>query len=315
MLPPLNDRTRVLAERLSEAVPEADIVLAESSEAAQRAIANADAAYGTLPAEILRYATRLRWLQAPQAAPPAGYYHPALIAHPVIVTNLRGIFADRIPAHVLAYMLAFARGLHVYLRRQREHCWDRENPAPVIHLSAATVLIVGVGSIGAETARLCAAFGMRVIGTDPRTTQPPPGVSELYSPDHLDRLLPLADFVVATVPHTPKTEGLFNSARFSAMKRSAFFINIGRGMTTRLDDLDRALRQGAIAGAGLDVYEIEPLPAAHPLWDAPNALLTPHVAADGPDLESARQAVIVENARRFAEGRPLMNVVDKAEWF
>ena len=99
------------------------------------------------------------------------------------------------------------------------------------------------------------------------------------------------------------------------MKRSAFFINIGRGMTTKIDDLDRALREATIAGAGLDVYEIEPLPVDHPLWTAPNTLLTPHVAAEGPSLDSARTAIIVENARRFAAGRPLINVVDKGEWF
>ena len=315
MLPPQSDRTRVLAKRIADAVPEATVVVAENIEAAQQEISAADAAYGRLPSEMLRQATRLRWLQAPQAAPPAGYYYPDLIAHPVTVTNLRGIFADRIPAHILAYLLAFARGLHLYVARQREHRWDRANPAPVIHLAGATTLIVGVGSIGAETARLCAAFGMRVIGIDPRTTAPPPGVSELYSPDHLDRMLPRADFVVLTLPHTPKTEGLFNAARFDLMKRSAFFINIGRGMTTKLDDLNRALRQGTIAGAGLDVYEIEPLPPEHPLWDAPNTLLTPHVAAEGPDLEAARQGIIIDNARRFAAGLPLINVVDKAEWF
>ena len=115
--------------------------------------------------------------------------------------------------------------------------------------------------------------------------------ARLHPPDQLDRLLPIADFVTLTMPHTPKTEGLFDARRFRRMKKSAFFINVGRGMTTRLDDLNRALRNGIIAGAGLDVYEIEPLPNDHPLWSAPNILLTPHVAADGPDLEPARQAL------------------------
>jgi phosphoglycerate dehydrogenase-like enzyme len=315
MLPPQTERTRALAERIADAVPDAAIVLPDSTSAAQREIASADAAYGVLPPEILRCATRLRWLQAPQAAPPAGYYYPDLVAHPVIVTNLRGIFADRIPAHIMSYLLTFARGLHVYAQRQREHRWDRSNPAPVVHLPDATALMVGVGSIGAETARLCAAFGMRVIGIDPRTKELPAGVSELHTPDRLDDHLPRADFVVLTLPHTPTTEGMFDARRFGLMKRSAFFINIGRGMTTKLDDLDLALRQGIISGAGLDVYEIEPLPATHPLWEAPNTLLTPHVAADGPDLEPARQAVIIENARRFAAGEPLLNVVDKGEWY
>lgn len=315
ILPPQSESSRALARRIVDSVPEATVFVAETPDEATREIATADAAYGTLPAAILRHAERLRWLQSPQAAPPAGYYHPDLIAHPLIVTNLRGIFADRVPAHIMAYVLAFARGLHIYTDRQREHRWDSEDPAPVVHLPDSVALVVGVGSIGAAAARLCSAFGMRVVGVDPRETAAPDGLSELHQPDQLDRLLPTADFVILTMPHTPKTEGLFDAVRFGLMKQSAFFINVGRGMTTRLDDLNRALRDGTIAGAGLDVYEIEPLPKDHPLWTAPNILLTPHVAADGPDLEPARQALIVENARRFAAGEPLLNVVDKREWY
>ena len=315
ILPPQSDSSRALARRIIASVPEATVVVAETPDDAKREIATADAAYGTLPADILRHAQCLRWLQSPQAAPPAGYYHPDLIVHPVIVTNLRGIFADRVPAHIMAYVLAFARGLHTYMDRQREHRWDGDSPAAVVHLPDSIALVVGVGSIGAAAARLCSSFGMRVVGVDPRETNAPDGVSELHPADQLDRLLPVADFVILTMPHTPKTEGLFDAVRFGLMKRSAFFINVGRGMTTRLDDLNRALRDGIIAGAGLDVYEIEPLPRDHPLWTAPNILLTPHVAADGPDLEPARQALIVENAHRFAAGEPLLNVVDKREWY
>jgi len=314
VLPPQTDRTRALSRLVAAAVPEANVVTAETEDDAKREIATADAAYGTLPPQILRLAERLRWLQAPQAAPPAGYYHSELVAHPVTVTNLRGIFADRVPAHIMAYVLAFARGLHVYMRRQRERRWDRNEPAPVVHLPGATALIVGVGSIGSETARLCAAFGMRVIGVDPRQNSAIEGISEMHSPDRLDQVLPLADFVILTIPHTPRTEGLFDLERFKRMKASAFFINIGRGMTTKLVDLDEALRGKIIAGAGLDVFEIEPLPEGHPLWTAQNTLLTPHVAADGPSLDPACDQIVIENARRFAAGQPLINVVDKAEW-
>jgi phosphoglycerate dehydrogenase-like enzyme len=156
---------------------------------------------------------------------------------------------------------------------------------------------------------------MRVIGTDARLTEPPAGVSELHKPEALDQLLPRADFVILTIPHTPETEGLMNAARFALMKPSAFFINIGRGKTTRLGDLNEALRRGVIAGAGLDVFEEEPLPADHPLWSAPNVLLTPHTAGYGPYLDDRRLEIIVDNARRFASDKPLRNVVDKAHWF
>ena len=258
----------------------------------------------------------MRWLQAPQAAPPAGYYFPELIEHQLAVTNFREIYNDHIGAHIMAFVLAFARGLHVYIPQQLRHEWKKPpEDHGVVHLPESTALIVGVGGIGAETARLLTAFGVTVLATDARRAAPPPGISELHQPDALNSLLPRADFVILTVPHTPATEGLFHRARFQRMKRSAFFINIGRGMTTRLDDLVDALRAGEIAGAALDVFEQEPLPADHPLWSLPNVLLTPHMAGYGPYLNDRRLQIIVDNVRAFAAGKPLRNVVDKANWF
>jgi phosphoglycerate dehydrogenase-like enzyme len=292
------------------------VVVAESDADAARAIGDADAAFGTIPDALLRQAGKLRWLQAPQAAPPAGYYTPELIAHPVVVTNFREIYNDHIGAHIMAFVLAFARGFHHYFPRQLRREWRREpNDTGVIALSEATALIVGVGGIGGEAARLAAAFGMHVIGVDARRREAPPGVVKLDGPDALDALLPLADFVILTVPHTPATEGFMNRARFRLMKRTGFFINIGRGRTTRLDDLADALRAGEIAGAGLDVFEQEPLPADHPLWTMPGVLITPHTAGFGPHLDERRFAVLLDNCRRFAAGQPLRNVVDKANWF
>jgi len=316
MLPPQKATTREWAARLAAALPELSVVVAENEADAARAVAGADAAFGTMPDALLREARRLRWLQAPQAAPPAGYYTPDLIAHPVVVTNFREIYNDHIGAHIMAFVLAFARGFHHYLPRQLRREWRREPPdTGVIALSEATALIVGVGGIGAEAARLCAAFGMHVTGVDPRRREAPPGVVKLDGPDALDSLLPLADFVILTVPHTPATEGFMHRARFKRMKRGAFFINIGRGMTTRLDDLVEALRAGDVAGAGLDVFEQEPLPADHPLWTMPGVLITPHTAGFGPHLDERRFGILLDNARRFVAGEPLRNVVDKANWF
>src|SRR5262245_15936550 len=316
MLPPQSETTRAWAKRLGAEVPELSIVVAEDLGQAARAIGQADAAYGTIPVALLKEARRLRWLQAPQAAPPAGWYYPELIAHPVLVTNFREIYNDHIAAHIMAFVLAFARGLHDYLPRQLRREWKREAlDSGVIHLPEAAALIVGVGGIGSETARLCAAFGMRVLGIDARRAEAPAGMAELHRPERLDDLLPRADFVILTVPHTPATEGFMNRGRFQRMKRSAFFINIGRGMTTRLDDLVAALRAGEIAGAGLDVFEHEPLPADHPLWTMPGVLITPHTAGFGPYLDDRRLDIVLDNCRRFAAGRPLRNTVDKAAWF
>jgi phosphoglycerate dehydrogenase-like enzyme len=316
MLPPQRETTREWAARLAAALPEVSVVVAENDADAARAVGGADAAFGTIPDALLRQAGKLRWLQAPQAAPPAGYYTPELIAHPVVVTNFREIYNDHIGAHIMAFVLAFARGFHHYFPRQLRGEWRREpNDTGVTALSEATALIVGVGGIGGEAARLAAAFGMHVIGVDARRREAPPGVVKLDGPDALDALLPLADFVILTVPHTPATEGFMNRARFRLMKRTGFFINIGRGRTTKLDDLADALRAGEIAGAGLDVFEQEPLPADHPLWTMPGVLITPHTAGFGPHLDERRFAVLLDNCRRFAAGQPLRNVVDKANWF
>jgi phosphoglycerate dehydrogenase-like enzyme len=316
MLPPQTATTRAWAARVAAAVPALEVVVAETEADAVKGLERAEAAFGGLPPALVRKAARLRWLQAPQIAPPAGYYSPELVAHPVVVTNFREIFNDHIAAHIMAFVLAFARGLHYYIPRQLRREWKREPlDTGVVHLPESTALIVGVGGIGAETARLAAAFGIHVMGVDARRRDAPPGVLKLDGPDALDSLLPLADFVILTVPHTPDTEGFMHRARFQRMKRSAFFINIGRGMTTRLDDLVAALNAGEIAGAALDVFEQEPLPADHPLWTMPNVLLTPHSAGFGPYLDDRRLEILIDNARRFVAGEPLRNVVDKAVWF
>ncbi|MFL5286991.1 MAG: NAD(P)-dependent oxidoreductase, partial [Rhodopila sp.] len=255
MLPPQTDLTRQWAKRLTETVPGMTLVLAEDSETAARAIATADAAYGTLPRELLARAGRLRWLQAPQAAPPAGYYYPELIAHSLTVTNFREIYNDHISAHILAFVLAFARGLHLFIPQQLRRVWAKPpEDQGVVALPGATALIVGLGGIGAETARLLAAFGVQVLATDARRTDKPDCVAELHPAERLDALLPRADFVILTVPHTPVTEGFFNAARFRRMKPTSFFINIGRGMTTKLDELVAALQAGTLCWDELVVF-------------------------------------------------------------
>jgi len=316
MLPPQTEKTREWGARLADALPDLKVVVTENHTHAAGVIGHADAAFGTIPPDLLREARRLRWLQAPQAAPPAGYYYPELIAHPLQITNFREIYNDHIGTHVMAFVLAFARGLHHYLPQQLHREWKKlPQNTGVVHLPEAAALVVGVGGIGSEVARLCAAFGIRVIGVDERRRDKPPGVAELHRGDELDALLPTADFVILTVPHTPETEGFMNRARFQEMKKTAFFINIGRGLTTRLDDLAAALDAGEIAGAGLDVFEQEPLPADHPLWTMRGVLLTPHVAGYGPHLDERRYDIILDNCRRFLAGQPLRNLVDKARWF
>ena len=317
-LPPQSDPVPEWLPRLRTEVPEVAVVAPETDADALRELADADAAFGTMTPELVAAAGRLRWLQAPAAAPPAGFYFPELIAHPALVTNFREIYNDHLSHHVLALMLAFAKQLHRYRDLQRRRLWEPLGGADggEIFLPDSGAVIVGLGGVGTETARLCKELGMRIVAVDARRTEAPPWVDELHPPERLDAVLGGGDFVILTIPHTPRTEGLFDAAKFRLMKDSAIFINVGRGMTTRLDDLDAALRAGRIGGAGLDVFELEPLPPDHPLWDAPNTIITPHVAAaSGAHLDERRYAIVRDNLQRFAAGRPLRNLVDKTLWF
>lgn len=315
MLPPLGNQERAWAVRLREELPEYEVATPETDAEIVAALEDADGAYGWIQPEILPRVGKLVWLQNPYAGPFVGYYYPALIEHPVTICNPRGIYSDHIAHHILMFMLALSRGLPYWMDAQRAKRWDpRARQRGYVNIPDSTVLIVGVGGIGAETARLCAELGARVLGIEPRPEHDSP--AELHGQEALERLLGEADFVVSTVPHTPETEGMWNAQRFVLMKSSAYFINIGRGKTTKLDDLVAALTNGVIAGAGLDVFEIEPLPEDHPLWDLENVLITPHVAVAGAaDLNERRFEIIRENLQRFLDGREFLNVVDKAKWY
>jgi phosphoglycerate dehydrogenase-like enzyme len=315
MLPPQTDAARDWFKRLQADVPALRVVAPADEAEALREIVDADACFGFLTPPLLAAAKQLRWLQAPFAAPPAGFYYPELIKHELVATNFREIYNDHIGAHIMAFVLALARGLQFYWPRQARSEWKSKAEKPAVHLPEATALIVGLGGIGAEAARLLNAFGVTVLATDARRTETTPHVAELHPAEALDDLLPKADFVVLTIPHTPATEGLFDRARFQRMKPLSYFINIGRGMTTRLDDLADALEAREIAGAALDVFEQEPLPAGHRLWTLPGVILTPHVAGRGPYLDERRYEILTENCRAFTADAPLRNLVDKANWF
>ena len=300
---------------------------------AVREIADADAFFGKLTPAMLAAAGRLRWIQSPTASL-EHYLFPALTEHPAQLTNMRGLFHDNIADHVFGCMLCFARNLHVYIRQQQQAAWKpfggpkeegevfRSGPAVTTDvdrahttLSGATLGVVGLGSIGAEIARRGVCFGMRVVAVDSETKLAPEGVEGPWGTDRLDDLLAASDYVVIAAPHTPETEKLFDASKFARMRPTSVLVNIGRGVIVDLADLTAALESGQIGGAALDVYETEPLPADHPLWRCENAILTPHVAGHSPAIAERHLAVLLDNARRFVQGRPLQNVVDKRRWF
>jgi phosphoglycerate dehydrogenase-like enzyme len=327
----------VEADRLAvlcHAVPGAEWVNAATADQAIAAIPGAHAFLGKITPAMLDRADQLRWIQTFTASL-EHYMFPALVEHPCTLTNMRGLFGDVIADQVMGYVLCFARNLHTYTRRQVEHRYEpaggesgrvsfAAGPGTVNAMDRATIFlpdasmgIVGLGAIGAEIARRALAFGMSVRAVDrfPDRTRPPEEVESVEGMDSLPELLAASDFVVIAAPHTPETAGLFHASTLAQMKPSAYLINIGRGAIVVLDDLVAALKAGTIAGAALDVFEVEPLPADHPLWDFPNVILTPHTAGYSPVIARRHLETLIENVGRFARGEPLLNVVEKALWF
>ena len=240
------------------------------------------------------------------------YMFPALAESDVTLSNMQGIYSDNIADHVMGYILMFARGFHIFLRQQLQRNWAKE--APVLHLADTTLGVIGLGGIGTAVAKRGAAAEMRVIATNAVPIEKPDFVDALWGLDRLDDLLAEADFVVSCVPHTPETFKMINTDQLSQMKKTAYLINISRGVVVDLAALTSALEADEIAGAGLDVFETEPLPADHPLWGMENVIITPHTAGAGPHTADRRIEVVRANLRRFVAGEPVRNVVDKNRW-
>lgn len=308
------------------------VVNCADAQSATAAITDADGFFGKITPPLLAVARKLKWVQTPTASL-EHYLFPELIEHPCVLTNMRGLFSDVVADHVLGFVLCFARNLHTYIRQQQTSCWEAvggetarigvaAGPGQVseidrkhIHLADATLGVVGAGAIGSEILRRAKAFGMKLCGIDPIVREVPGVSSEVWPTERLPELLSKCDFVVLAAPHTPQTAGLFGAEQFQQMRRSAVLINVGRGAIVSLDALTAALQQQVIAGAALDVFEIEPLPVDHPLWRMEQVIITPHIAAASTRIAERHLATLAENVRRFSAGQPLLNVVDKREWF
>ncbi|MGZ0164348.1 MAG: D-2-hydroxyacid dehydrogenase [Planctomycetales bacterium] len=323
----------VRLERIREAAGDVVVCNVDSVDDAHREIVDADAFFGKITPKLLAAAGQLNWVQSPTASL-EHYLFPELIEHPCQLSNMRGLFSDVIADHVMGYVLCFARNLHLYMRRQMESRWAPigneamteqtfvTGPASVspvdsahIHLSDATIGVVGAGFIGQEVCRRASAFGMTVLAVDPICRQVEGIIDEVWLPERLPELLAASDFVVIAAPHTPATYKLFRTEQFEQMKDSAFLINIGRGVIVDLENLTSALENGLIAGAALDVFETEPLPPKHRLWKQQNAILTPHIAAASPRIAERHLETLLENVRRFVAGKPPATLVDKRQWF
>ncbi len=297
-----------MADRVRPRVPEVDVALATTPDALLKEIADADAVFGRLPKTPFLAAKRLRWVQSIGVGFETMLY-PEMIESDVIITNTAGAFDAAMAEHAFALLLSLTRGMRAYDDLQKTRGWSRE--IPVHQLAGKTMGVLGLGSIGRAVAVRAKAFGMRVIALDAQVKSPPEGVDEVFGPDRTEGVFRASDVIVVGLPLTERTQGLVNRERLRMMKPTAYVINIARGPIIAEADLVAALRAGEIAGAGLDVFEVEPLPKDSPLWDLPNAVVTSHVGGRSPEGIDNIEGVLVDNLRRFAKGAPLMNVIDK----
>ncbi len=265
-----------------------------------------------VPREAVQHAPRLRWVHSTGAGVDRLLF-PEILEREVLLTTSSGIHHWLIE-HVLAVMLALSRRLHLAMRNQIQHRWERGPRMEGDEVAGQTLGILGLGSIGTELAGKAHALGMRVIGTK-RTPAPILGVERVLPPDGLTEVLREADVVVVALPLTPATRGLIGEPELRTMKPTAVLINIGRGPIVQERVLIHALQERWIAGAALDVFEKEPLPAESPLYDLENVIITPHVSGASPHYMDRAVPFFCENLAAYLQGRPLRNMVDKGRGY
>lgn len=262
--------------------------------------------------EFVAKAGKLAWIHSPSAGVERLVSMDGIRGKAsLVVTNAKCVHGPAIADHAIGMLLTLTRQLVHYEHAQEKGEWDRGDPPsrPVV-LAGRTMLVVGIGGIGTEIAQRAHGFGMRVIATRRSDAPAPDYVERVGKPEELKSMLPEADVIAVCVPLTKETEHLFDAGMFGAVKKGAYLINIARGKVIDTDAMIAALKDGRLAGAGLDVTDPEPLPQGHALWSVPNVVITPHVAAEGELTEHRWWSLFKENVRRFGAGEPLMNCVD-----
>jgi phosphoglycerate dehydrogenase-like enzyme len=257
--------------------------------------------------QVWPYARRVKWVHL--AAVGVDTVVSAVLANSdIVLTNSRGLFDQPIAEYVLGLMLAFAKDFRTTFDLQRRHIWQRRDTE---NLAGKAVLVVGAGGLGRAIARVARPMGMRVTGAARTDRADDPDLGRIVAVAGLESVLTDADYVVVALPLTPATHGMFGANTFEHMKASARFINVGRGQLVDEAALIDAVRSGRIAGAALDVFFEEPLPADHPLWDIPGVIVSPHMSGDFLGWAPALVELFAENLERWQRGQPLLNIVDK----
>lgn len=276
-------------------------------------VADADAIFGTISPQLLQAAKKLKWVQIYSAGAET-YLSPEFKNSSVTLTNCKIVQGPNIADHALALLLALARDLHQIIPDRKNEEWRRGTYNP-IELRGKTALVIGVGGIGSQIAQRAHAFGMTVIGVDPKEIPLNPYISKTVFPDRLDTVIPQADVIFVSAPHTPQSEGMIGAKQFELMKKGAYFIAVSRGKLYDTNALVKALDSRRLSGAGLDVTNPEPLPKGHPLWKFENVIITPHIAGQSDSVQGRKMELFKENIARFDKGEPLLNIVDKQKGY
>jgi phosphoglycerate dehydrogenase-like enzyme len=303
-------------KELENASPKARLVQV-TPQTVMSEIADAEGYIGAITPEQVRAGKKLRWVQI-MSAGAEGVLHLAkgtdLRDSNIVLTNNQIVQGPEIADHAMAMLLTLARGIHTFLAHKAQELWQ-QRPYTGIELNGRNAVVIGVGGIGTQIAFRAWAHGMNVTGVDPEDIPYMPVMKRVVKPDQLDSVLPDADVVFISAPHTAMSHKMVGPKQFSLMKRGAYFIAVSRGGLYDLDSLVKGLESGQLAGAGVDVTDPEPLPKGHPLWKCPNAIITPHIAGRSDKDHDRMVGTIRENIKRFAEGKPLINVVDKQKGY
>ncbi len=329
-------------DQLRQVAPDLEVLQTADETRLHELVADCEIIAGSFPTELLPKATQLRWFQQWSAGADWLLDCPEAQEMDFVLTNASGVHAIPISEHIIAFLLAAARNLPAAWQGQQQKQWlsgevddknDKQDDGKaktrngkqaqaltygrgdVFEVAGKTLLLIGVGEIGERTAKIAKALEMRIIALRHNPAEEAPYADETVGADELLNTLPEADVVISTAPLTDETKGMFNAEAFAAMKPSSYFINIGRGETVDEEALIDALQSGKIAGAALDVFETEPLPAASPLWTMANVQITPHASGTTPHYNDRAFAILLENLKRYVAGQELKNVVDKAKGY
>ncbi len=297
-------------KRIEKAGQGCNIEYVDEHSVTEAQVQNADIILGNVPSGYIKCSKRLELMQLSSSGADA-YVGEGILRPETVLVNSTGAYSKAVAEHTFAMIWGLQKKLHLYRDDQMKALWADEGN--VVSLSDSTVAIVGLGDIGLYLARLCKAIGAKVIGVKRRMSECPQCVDALYTTDQTDEVLPQADVVVSILPGTPATTHFFTPERFSLMKKSAIFINCGRGFAVSEETLYDALTTGKISAAGVDVLEREPLPTDSPLWKLPNLFITPHASGyyHLPDTLENIVDIAEYNLSAYLNGKPLKNIVDR----